>query len=266
MRFVAAIAGPDARAARLGPVVKMAAVAVLSVVVVASVDVVTPAVVLVGVLVAVAFAGVRGPALVRRGWPLLAAAVVVGAVNAVFSTDRSGTVLVHVGPVLLSTGSLVAGAGIAVRVLAIAVPGIVAFATTDPTELADALVQQLRVPARFAIGALAAYRLLPVLAEEWELLTLARRARGVDAGRNPVARARLFAATVFALLVGAIRRATRLATAMDARGFDAAVPRTIARPQRLRRADAALLAGAVLLAVAAVGTSVLAGTFRPLIG
>jgi energy-coupling factor transport system permease protein len=81
-----------------------------------------------------------------------------------------------------------------------------------------------------------------------------------------VAKGRLFAATVFALLVGAIRRATRLATAMDARGFDAAVPRTIARPQRLRRADAALLAGAVLLAAAAVATSVLAGTFRPLIG
>jgi energy-coupling factor transport system permease protein len=263
---VSAIAGGEARAARLGPVVKLAAVAVLSVVVVASVDVVTPTVVLVGVVLALSFSGVRGRALVGRAWPLLAAAVAVAAVNAVFATDRSGVVLVEVGPVVVSTGSLVAGAGIGLRVLAIAVPGIVAFATTDPTELADALVQQLRVPARFAIGALAAYRLLPVLAEEWELLTLARRARGVDAGRNPVAKARLFAATVFALLVGAIRRATRLATAMDARGFDANVPRTVARPQRLRRADAVLLAGTVLLAVVAVGTSVLAGTFRPLVG
>ena len=57
------------------------------------------------------------------------------------------------------------------------------------------------------------------------MLTLARRARGVDAGRNPVARLRLFASTAFALLVGAIRRGTRLAVAMDARGFDSGVPR-----------------------------------------
>jgi energy-coupling factor transport system permease protein len=249
-------------AGRLGAVAKVAAVAVLSVVVVASVDVVTPAVVLGGVLAVLPFAGLRGAALLRRGWPLLVAAVSVGAVNAVFATDRSGAVLLDAGPLQLSTGSLVAGAGIALRVLAVALPGVVAFATTDPTDLADALVQQLRVPARFAIGALAAYRMLPVLADEWELLTLARRARGVDAGRNPLAKGRLFASTVFALLVGAIRRGTRLATAMDARGFDAGVPRTVARPRRLRRADAALLAGSVLLGAAAITISVLAGTFR----
>jgi energy-coupling factor transport system permease protein len=259
VRFAEPVVAVGSVAGRLGAVAKVAAVAVLSVVVVASVDVVTPAVVLGGVLAVLPFAGLRGAALLRRGWPLLVAAVSVGAV---FATDRSGAVLLDAGPLQLSTGSLVAGAGIALRVLAVALPGVVAFATTDPTDLADALVQQLRVPARFAIGALAAYRMLPVLADEWELLTLARRARGVDAGRNPLAKGRLFASTVFALLVGAIRRGTRLATAMDARGFDAGVPRTVSRPRRLRRADAALLAGSVLLGAAAITISVLAGTFR----
>ncbi len=52
------------------------------------------------------------------------------------------------------------------------------------------------------------------------MITVARRARGVEAGRNPVARLRLFVSTAFTLLVGAIRRGTRLAVAMDARGFD----------------------------------------------
>jgi energy-coupling factor transport system permease protein len=122
-----------------------------------------------------------------------------------------------------------------------------------------------RVPARFAIGALAAFRLVPLLADEWELLTLARRARGVDAGRNPVARVRLFTSTMFALLVGAIRRGTRLATAMDARGFDSHLPRSVARPQRFTAADAALVAGALVVASVAIGTSVATGTFRPLI-
>jgi len=141
---------------------------------------------------------------------------------------------------------------------------VIAFATTDPTDLADGLIQHLRVPPRFAIGALAALRLVPLLADEWEALSLARRARGIDAGANPVARLRIFAGTTFALLVGAIRRGTRLATAMDARGFAAGAPRTVARPQRFGPADAALVGAAVGVAAAAFAVSITTGTFRPL--
>jgi energy-coupling factor transport system permease protein len=88
---------------------------------------------------------------------------------------------------------------------------------------------------------------MPLLGEGGTL-ALARRARGVDAGGNPFARLRLFASTAFGLLVGAIRRGTRLATAMDARGFDSGVPRTVARPQHFRLPDAALVLGAAALA------------------
>ena len=98
------------------------------------------------------------------------------------------------------------------------------------------------------------------------MISMARRARGVDPGRNPVAKLRLFASTAFTLLVGAIRRGTRLAVAMDARGFDAGTPRTVARPQRFTGADALLVAGAALLAAGALATSIALGTFRPLIG
>lgn len=98
------------------------------------------------------------------------------------------------------------------------------------------------------------------------MISMARRARGVDGGRNPVAHLRLFASTAFALLVGAIRRGTRLATAMDARGFDAGTPRTVARRQRFTRADAALVGGAAVLVTAALIASALLGTFRPVLG
>ncbi|BCJ51519.1 hypothetical protein Asp14428_29940 [Actinoplanes sp. NBRC 14428] len=98
------------------------------------------------------------------------------------------------------------------------------------------------------------------------MLTLARRARGIDAGRNPVARLRLFASTAFALLVGALRRGGRLATAMDARGFDSGAPRTYARRQHFRPADTALLAAAALTSAAALTTSILTGFFHPILG
>ena len=59
----------------------------------------------------------------------------------------------------------------------------------DPIEMADALIQQARVSPRFAIGVLAALRLLPLLAQEWQTIGMARRARGVEAGRSPIAAA-----------------------------------------------------------------------------
>jgi energy-coupling factor transport system permease protein len=144
--------------------------------------------------------------------------------------------------------------------------GVLAFAAIDPTDLADALVQHLRAPARFAYGALAAVRMLPLLAAEWQTIGLARRARGIDAGRNPAAAVRLFGGRVFALLVGAIRRATRLAVAMDARGFDTDRPRTFARRSRFGRADAALLGAGVLLATGATVVSMALGTWTFLTG
>ncbi|GAA4206590.1 energy-coupling factor transporter transmembrane component T family protein [Actinocatenispora rupis] len=266
MRFAAPVAAAGTPVTRLNPVTKLAAVLVLSLAVLATVDPVTPAVAIAGTLAVLPFAGLRPGPLLRRLWPLLLGAATVGVVNVLFAGEATGTLYVHSGPFRLSSGSLAAGAALALRVLAIALPGLVAFATTDPTDLADCLVRQVRVPARFALGALAAYRLMPLLADEWELLGLARRARGVDAGRSPVARGRLFATTLFALLVGAVRRGGRLATAMDARGFDASTPRTYARTHPVRRVDLLVFAGGVALAALSLGVSVAVGAFRPLVG
>jgi energy-coupling factor transport system permease protein len=143
----------------------------------------------------------------------------------------------------------VAGLAVALRLLAVGLAGIVALATIDQTELADALVEHLRAPARFAVGTLAAMRLLPLFAREWEVRGLARRARGIDDGRGPLALIS-FPARTFGLLVGAIRRATSLALAMDARGFGSRPCRTVARPRPFRRRDVILVAGATLVAVA----------------
>ncbi len=246
----APFADPAAPLARRNPVAKLAAAAVLALALVVSLDPVGPAVALAVELAVVPLFGIRYGPLARRAWPLLIS--VLGAVTTVFlfAADRQ-----HV---------LTSASALALRLLAVALPGVVVFATTDPTDLADALVQNAGVSPRFAIGTLAAWRLVPLLGEEWRLIGYARRARGVDPGRNPVARLRLLASASFTLLVGAIRRGTRLATAMDARGFDSGLPRTTARVQRFRAADAALVAGAALVAAVAVGASVWTGSFHPL--
>jgi energy-coupling factor transport system permease protein len=260
VRLLAPIADPSSFLGRRNPVAKLAGAFGLVFVLVVAADPVTAGLALAGELAVVPMAGVRYRVLARRLAPLLLAAAGVLLVTLLFTTRRGGSPLAWG----VTTESLATALGMSLRLVAMALPGVLAFASTDPTDLADALIQQARVPARFAIGALAAWRLVPLLAADWEAMTLARRARGIDAGWSPPARLRLFTGTTFALLVGAIRRGTRLATAMDARGFDSGLPRTVARPQVFRSADALLVAGCVALGLAAVALSVRLGTFRPL--
>jgi energy-coupling factor transport system permease protein len=237
----------------INPVAQLGAIAVLLPVLLISGDLVTPSVVLAAELCLLPAAGLAAPrALLARTWPLLLGAAGVAWVNVAFGDADDGGWL--------------SALGLAVRVLALALPGVLLVASTDPVRLADALTLHWRVSTRFAYGALAALRLVPLLATEWQTIRLARRARGVDAGRNPVAHLRLFAGTAFALLVGAIRRGSRLATAMDARGFDSGTPRTNARGSSLRPRDHAFVLAAALVGAAAVTLSALTGVWSPVFG
>ena len=259
---------PDARAplARANPVAKLGAALVLLVALFASLDWVTALVVLGGLFVLVPLSGLSPRVLLGRAWLVGLAAISIGIFNILFAAEQLGPTVLDLGAIRIGAQTAVNGVGLALRLLAIALAGILATATSQPTAIADALVQQLRVSPRFAIGALAALRLLPLLAQEWQTIAMARRARGVEAGRNPVAAVRLFAGQLLALLVGAIRRGSRMALAMEARGFGARECRTIARVQRMRASDWAWIASAALLAGAAVGISLAAGTWRPLFG
>ncbi len=257
---------PAAPLARANPVAKLAAALVLLLALFASLDGVTALVILAVLAALLTVSGLSPGTLVGRAWLIGLAAVSVGIFNIVFAAEQLGPIVVAVGPIRIGAETLTNGLGLAVRLLAIALAGLLAAATTQPTDLADALVQQLRVSPRFAVGALAALRLLPLLAREWQTISMARRARGVDAGRNPIAGVRLWAGQVMALLVGAIRRGSRMARAMEARGFGAMPCRTVARIQRMRGSDWGWIVGAIVLAAVAIAISVALGTWRPLIG
>ncbi len=251
----------DAPLARLNPVAKITAAGIITVGMLLSLDPVTPGVLLGIEALAFPLSGVRVSTLLRRSWPL--AVGVAGICLANVIAVGGGDVLLDLGPVEVTTGGIEAAASVALRLLAVTLPGIVVLAATDPMDLADALVQRWHVPARFAYGALAALRLLPLLSADWHLLSRARRARGLDAGWSPWARLGAFRGLVFAVLVAAVRRGVRLASAMEARGFGASdVARTVARPQPMRPADWWLIAAAVAAVVVATGLSVAVGSWR----
>ncbi len=232
---------PDPRAplASAHPLAKIAAALVLMFALFLTIDPLTPALVLLAELAAIPLIGIPPRALLRRGIPVLIAAIGIGFFNALLS------------------GDLVGGVAIGLRLLGIALAGIVAIASIDPTELADALVQHLHAPRRFTVGALAAFRLMPLFADEWQTIALARRARGLDSGRVIG-----FFSMTRSLLVAAIRRATRLAVAMDGRGFADPGCRTLARPRAIVRRDWALIAASLAVAAVATAASIATGSWR----
>lgn len=257
---------PAAPLARANPVAKLGAGLVLLVALFISVDLVTAGIIGGAMLVLLSWSGLRPSTLAARSWLIGISAISVAIANTLLAAEQVGPPLLVIGPIEIGAGTALSGLSLAVRLLAIALVGLLATATSDPTELADALIAQLHAPARFAVGALAALRLVPLLAVEWQTIGMARRARGIDAGRSPIAAVRLAAGQLLGLLVGAVRRATRMAHAMEARGFGSRPCRTSARESRMRSSDWAWIAGAAALAAAAIGISVLAGTWRFLVG
>ena len=257
---------PGAPLVRANPVAKLGAALIILVALFASLDGVTAGVVLLGLLALLPASGLSVRVLLGRAWLVGITAISIGAFNVLFAAQQAGPAVVDLGPVRIGAETLANGAGLALRLLAIALAGLLATATSDPIDVADALIQQLRVSPRFAIGVLATLRLLPLLAQEWQTIGMARRARGVEAGRSPVAAIRLFAGKLLSLLVGVIRRGSRMALAMEARGFGSLPCRTIARPQRMRTFDWAWIASALALASAAVAISLALGTWRGLLG
>jgi energy-coupling factor transport system permease protein len=204
-----------------------------------TVDPLTPTLVLIAEIAAIPLIGIPLRALLRRALPAFIGAVGIGFFNALLSGDVAG------------------GIAIGLRLVGIALAGIVAVASIDPTDLSDALVEHLHAPRRFTVGALAAFRLMPLFADEWQTIAMARRARGLDNGRVTA-----FFSMTRSLLVAAIRRATRLAVAMDGRGFADPGCRTLARPRRVEPRDWSVIATAVGVALLASGTSVALGTWR----
>ncbi|WEV35650.1 energy-coupling factor transporter transmembrane component T family protein [Mycolicibacterium fortuitum] len=222
-----------------------------------SVDWVSALTALAGEVLLFAAIGVKPRAALKRGAVVTLAATLT-AVTILLYGQVSGTVYWHFFLVTVSDGSIALAAATFLRVLAIALPSVILFIDVESTELADGLGQVLRLPARFVLGALASLRLVGLLGQDWQYLGYARRARGVA----DHARVRRLAGQTFALLVFAVRRGSKLATAMEARGFGAYPTRTWARPSPFGAREFALIAAGFVIAGVAITVSVTMGAWN----
>jgi energy-coupling factor transport system permease protein len=243
----------------VNPVAKLAAAAAITLCLLLTLDVVSAAVALVLELVLLPFLRIPPRTFWRRTLPLWVAAPLAGVTIALYGRP-SGRVLAEFLLARISEGSLELALATALRVLAIGLPALALFLTIDPAELADALAQTLRLPARFVIGALAATRLIGLAADDRRSVVLARRARGIG-DRNPFS---ALAGTAFSMLVLALRRGADLAVAMEARGFGSGVRRTWARPVRFGVREVVFVLVGLLIGLAGIAAALLSGSWSPL--
>lgn len=247
--------------ARINPLAKFVVAAVIGLVLLVTLDWVSALIALGLELLLLPFAGVAA----RRLWlmlaPLVIAAPFAGLSTLLFGR-AGGDVIWQAGPWHVTTDSVWLALAITLRVLAIGLPGVVLFATTDPTDLADALAQLWHLPSRFVIGALAAVRMVGLMAEDWRILAMARRARGIADGQGPFAALARLSSQAFALLVLSVRRGSVLATAMEARAFGSDTPRTWARTSVFGPRDTLFVLGGVLVAALAVTVSIMTGAWN----
>lgn len=177
--------------------------------------------------------GIAPWTVLRKTWPVWIAAA-GSFVSVALYGKTSGVVLANLGGfVVISQGSLYLAVATFLRVAAIAVPGVMLALGLDPTDLADGLVQILHLPSKFVYGGLAGLRMFTLLQDDWRALGQSRRSRGLGDG-NVIKRV---LSQAFNLLVVSIRRGTKLATAMEARGFGSELPRSQARESRLHAVD-----------------------------
>jgi energy-coupling factor transport system permease protein len=253
--MIAPLTPPRTALDRANPVTRIAAAVIVSLPLLVTLDWVSGATMLAMVLVAAFTLGFSPRFIARRVWPVVALAPLAALSMALYGRP-GGTVYLDWALVHVTDSSLRLAVAVMLRVLALGVPSLLLFAGIDPTDLADGLAQVWRLPARFVLGALAGFRLLTRFVDDWRSLAQARRARGLgDTGA-----VRRWLTMAFAMLVIAIRRGSKLATAMEARGFDTA-ERTWARESTVGRADLVLVGCATLAVIASLGAALTAGTF-----
>jgi energy-coupling factor transport system permease protein len=137
---------------------------------------------------------------------------------------------------------------ILLKYLMIVPPAIVLITTTCPSEFAASL-SRIGAPYSLAYAVSLALRYIPDVQRDWEAISQAQQARGVELSGKaaPLKRLRGMAAILIPLVLTSIERIDTISRAMELRSFGKHKRRTWYAARPFSRADFAVLAAALLL-------------------
>lgn len=141
-------------------------------------------------------------------------------------TFTYGEVLFTLWKFEITKGSVITGLSLAFRSLCFVSLSLLFAMTTDSVKFMLSLMQQCKVPPKITYGILAGYRFLPTFQQEMQQLTQAHRIRGVSRTKGVKGRWNQFRRYSIPLLASGIRKAERVAIAMESKGFTGDKDRT----------------------------------------
>lgn len=130
------------------------------------------------------------------------------------------------GLIHITQESFFRGLHIGFRALNFALLGIIFSVTTRPVYLFYSLMQQLKLPPKYAYSFLAGVRLIPIMIEEFQTIHYALKVRGASRARGFRGLFEQIKLYAVPLLSQSIRRAQRIAVAMEAKHFSSYSKRT----------------------------------------
>lgn len=139
---------------------------------------------------------------------------------------KGETTLLKWGLVHISQESLFRGIHLGFRALIYAMLGLTFALTTRPVMLFYSLMQQLKLKPKYAYSFMAGIRLVPIMIEEFTSIRYARTVRGVEQSYSLGGIFSSIKSFSIPLLSQSIRRAYRIAVAMEAKRFSQTVSRT----------------------------------------
>ncbi len=150
----------------------------------------------------------------------------------------------------VTTDGLVTGTKAALRLLGVALPLILMLTVTKLNDLANAVVEVLHVPYRYAFTFTTALRFVPVFSQEMNAIMEAQTARGVEYDtNNPFRKMRLMLPLCVPLLVSSVGKTDATALAAEQRGFYLRTRESSYKRYPMAAADYAVLAASVALIV-----------------
>lgn len=168
-----------------------------------------------------------------------------------------GEVLIKLGPVSITKQGLWMAFYLVVRLVYLVIGSSVMTFTTTPNQLTDGLeksfqfLKKVHIPVHeIAMMMSIALRFIPILTEELDKIMKAQMSRGVDfESGNILERGKKLIPVLVPLFIAAIRRASDLAMAMDARCYNGGEGKTRLHPLVYKKQDYAAY-GIMLLYVA----------------
>ena len=120
----------------------------------------------------------------------------------------------------MTTDGLDTGGKACLRLLGVALPLILMLTVTKLNDLANACVEKLHIPYRYAFTFTTALRFVPVFSQEMNAIMEAQTARGVEYDtKNPFKKMQLMLPLCVPLLVSSVGKTDATALAAEERGF-----------------------------------------------